>query len=94
MQLRAFRFWLLVCGIIMVFPTMAGAGAAITPVPLAAGDYHSLAIKAGGSLWAWGYNHNGQLGLGDTNDRHSPVQVQWPSSPFAIIPALNLLLGG
>ena len=26
-------------------------------------------------LWAWGYNERGRLGLGDTTNRSSPVQV-------------------
>ena len=30
---------------------------------------------SGGELWAWGHNEFGQLGLGDTTDRSSPVQV-------------------
>jgi alpha-tubulin suppressor-like RCC1 family protein len=37
--------------------------------------YHMLAIKTDGTLWAWGDNPNGQLGLGDTINRSSPVQV-------------------
>ncbi len=36
---------------------------------------HSLAIKADGSLWSWGRNLDGQLGLGDTVNRHAPTQV-------------------
>ena len=37
--------------------------------------YTSLAVKTNGTLWAWGRNNNGQLGLGDTADRSSPTQV-------------------
>jgi alpha-tubulin suppressor-like RCC1 family protein len=38
-------------------------------------DDHALAIKTDGTLWAWGANAYGQLGVGDTAERHSPVQV-------------------
>lgn len=34
-----------------------------------------LAIKTSGTLWSWGYNFSGALGLGNTTDRSSPVQV-------------------
>lgn len=34
-----------------------------------------LAIKTDGTLWAWGNNGSGQLGLGNTTNRSSPVQV-------------------
>ena len=33
------------------------------------------AIKTDGTLWSWGSNGYGQLGLGDGNGRSSPVQV-------------------
>ncbi len=39
------------------------------------GGFHSLAIKTDGSLWSWGHNLYGQLGLGDITHRSSPVQV-------------------
>ncbi|WP_295442300.1 CARDB domain-containing protein [uncultured Thiodictyon sp.] len=42
---------------------------------IAAGYRHSLAIRADGSLWAWGYNGYGQLGDGTGTNRLSPVQV-------------------
>ena len=41
----------------------------------AAAAHHSLAVKGDGTLWAWGYNENGQLGDGTTTRRPSPVQV-------------------
>ena len=36
---------------------------------------HSLAIKNDGSLWAWGFNGDGQLGLGDRVNRVAPQRV-------------------
>ncbi|MBU4298460.1 PKD domain-containing protein, partial [Patescibacteria group bacterium] len=36
---------------------------------------HTLAIKTNGTLWAWGGNGSGQLGLGDTTNRTVPNQV-------------------
>jgi alpha-tubulin suppressor-like RCC1 family protein len=39
------------------------------------GDRRSFAIKTDGTLWSWGFNDDGQLGLGDTLRRSSPVQV-------------------
>ena len=40
-----------------------------------ASSSHSHALKSDGTLWSWGYNTNGRLGLGDVVDRSSPVQV-------------------
>lgn len=44
-------------------------------VQTAAGEAHSLGIRADGSLWAWGKNDKGQLGNGNTGDQHVPVQI-------------------
>ena len=35
----------------------------------------SAAIKTDGTLWAWGQNESGQLGVNDRTTRSSPVQV-------------------
>jgi alpha-tubulin suppressor-like RCC1 family protein len=42
---------------------------------VAAGGNHSLALKVDGSVWAWGFNSNGQLGDGTRDDRFNPVRV-------------------
>jgi alpha-tubulin suppressor-like RCC1 family protein len=34
-----------------------------------------VGLKTDGTFWVWGNNGNGQLGLGDTTNRSSPVQV-------------------
>jgi alpha-tubulin suppressor-like RCC1 family protein/chitodextrinase len=44
-------------------------------VAVSAGDDHSLALKADGSVWAWGSNTFGQLGTGNTNSSLVPVKV-------------------
>ena len=44
-------------------------------VSVAAGSAHSLALKRDGSLWGWGSNYNGQLGLGDAEDRRRPTRI-------------------
>lgn len=38
-------------------------------------QFSTLAIKTDGTLWAWGKNDLGQLGLGDLIDRSVPTQV-------------------
>jgi alpha-tubulin suppressor-like RCC1 family protein len=50
-------------------------GAATDWVTIATGRDHTVAIKSNSTLWAWGDNSEGQLGLGDTADRFVPTQV-------------------
>jgi len=43
---------------------------------ISAGERHTVAIKADGSLWAWGSNRNGQLGDGTiTPQRNTPIRI-------------------
>ena len=44
---------------------------------VSAGNNHSLALRNDGTVWAWGSNNNGQLGIGtiDFGAHSTPVQV-------------------
>jgi gliding motility-associated-like protein len=39
------------------------------------GDFHTLAIKTDGTLWAWGNNNYGQLGDGTTTNKNIPTKI-------------------
>ncbi len=42
---------------------------------IAAGNAHSVALREDGTVWVWGSNSLGQLGLGDHTSRLTPTQV-------------------
>lgn len=44
-------------------------------VGIAAGDAHAFKICNNGTVWAWGDNGSGQLGIGTTADTNLPTQV-------------------
>ncbi len=44
-------------------------------VAISSGDYHVLALRADGSVWAWGGNEQGQLGDGKLAPRDRPYPV-------------------
>lgn len=50
-------------------------------VIVATGCSYTLALKRDGSLWAWGDNEEGELGLGDREDRTFPTPVAVPRTP-------------
>ena len=39
-------------------------------------SWHSMAMSEEGRCWAWGCNDDGQLGVGDTEDRDSPTLLE------------------
>lgn len=43
---------------------------------ISAGTFHTVAVKADGTVWAWGTNQSGALGDGSTTARGNPVQVK------------------
>jgi alpha-tubulin suppressor-like RCC1 family protein len=54
---------------------IAGAGTLSGVVAIAAGGEHSLALRSDGSVVAWGYNGQGELGDGSTTNRLTPGEV-------------------
>ncbi|MDR1912310.1 MAG: hypothetical protein LBQ52_08215 [Helicobacteraceae bacterium] len=53
-------------------------------VAMAAGKYHSFAIDDAGRVWASGLNDEGQLGLGNTNNRTAFTEVTSLKGRFII----------
>lgn len=56
-------------------PVPLQVGTEKTWVSLSSGVYHTIALKADGTIWAWGFNDKGQLGNSGTNDKSRPTQV-------------------
>ena len=57
-------------------PVQVGTDTNWASLPASAGEANGMcAIRTDGTLWTWGNNSSGQLGLGDTTSRSSPVQV-------------------
>jgi len=50
-------------------------GSATNWKQVSCGYNHTIAIKTDGTLWCWGKNDVGQLGINDTNIRCTPVQT-------------------
>jgi len=43
---------------------------------ISAGGFHTIVLKTNQTIWVWGRNYSGQLGLGDTDvDRNTPTQI-------------------
>lgn len=94
------------CGILnnpqshVLAPTQIGTASDWTDVDC--GGYHTLALRSNGDLYSWGYNSNGQLGLGDYGNRYEPTFVSggWKAigcgsySTYAVATNGNLYAAG
>ena len=60
-------------------PVLAGDAPNLAPLSgvkaVAASDVHTLALKTDGTVWAWGNNDAGQLGIGTTAERRTATPV-------------------
>lgn len=71
-------------------PVQASAAGFSNAIAIAAGYEHSMAITADGSVWTWGRNNNGQLGLG-TNDQQRTVPTRIPGfNVFDRLPTVSI----
>lgn len=61
--------------LILIILTTSGFVKAQCWSDLSVGRTHVLALKSDGSIWTWGENRYGQLGIGNTADQNKPVQV-------------------
>ena len=52
-------------------------------VAIDADEWHTCALNRNGTILCWGYNKQGQLGLGHSGDRNSPNELDWSTAPFA-----------
>lgn len=55
--------------------TVTQVGTANDWLTVSAGNRFSLAIKTNGTLWSWGLNNVGQLGISNLINQNLPVQV-------------------
>jgi alpha-tubulin suppressor-like RCC1 family protein len=47
----------------------------ISSISASESDGHNLALKNDGTVWVWGENANGQLGIGNNIDQLTPIQL-------------------
>jgi alpha-tubulin suppressor-like RCC1 family protein len=64
-----------VAGQLLIFPLPSYPLTGVAATAIALGDAHTCVIVTGGGVKCWGKNENGQLGIGDTVQKISPVDV-------------------
>ena len=61
---------------------------------IAGGASHSLALRDGGTVLAWGLNQDGQLGDGTNSDSSTPVQVKDPNDLSGYLTDVTAIAAG
>ena len=70
-----------------------GAGFLTSVAAIASGSNFTLALKADGTVWAWGSNINGQLGNGSFVESDTPVEVSGPGGSGVLTGAVSIGAG-
>ena len=73
---------------------LSSGGAFSNMIAVAAGEYHTVALRADGTVWTWGYNFDGQLGDGTTTSSAWPIQVVAPSGTGHLSNVIAVAAGG
>jgi len=63
---------------------------------ISTGDAHTMAIRTDGTLWAWGHNINGRLGIGTgtgSGNQTTPIQVGTESNWSLVSAGVNHTMG-
>ena len=79
------------CGINCTTPVLVSGLAGV--VAITSGQRHSIALKDDGTVWAWGFNSNGQLGNGATTDSTIPIQVKGPGGSGSLSDVIAIKSG-
>ena len=72
--------------IILSVPFFLNAAEAVTP-KVAAGSFDTFELKSDGTLWAWGYDGQGQLGNGTIGN--FPVQIGTDNNWMTVSPSIG-----
>ena len=71
-----------------------GSGFLTGVVAVSGGGFHTVALKADGTVRVWGWNLTGQLGDGTTIDSPEPVQVVDPADGSGFLTGVAAVAGG
>jgi alpha-tubulin suppressor-like RCC1 family protein len=68
---RTFRI-----GFVVALAALVSAAQGADVISIWGGARGTIILKSDGTVWTWGANFNGKLGIGETNDLHIPVPVE------------------
>ncbi|SFS67423.1 RCC1 domain-containing protein [Paenibacillus sp. BC26] len=76
---RSLRFMIIICllvGLTSVSVSNIAVAAEIPVLQVDGGAFHTIALQNDGTVWAWGNNWDGQLGIGSKTGNVTPIQVK------------------
>ena len=71
-HMKTMAFWM---ALVLMVVSFVSSAADCVYSQVSAGLYHTLAVKVDGTVWAWGRNQFGQMGIVGIDSTDIPVQV-------------------